>query len=152
MGHMTRSYPRFTIILITLSVFSDYICDIENMCFTENNIYTSWQWYFVITACNGYFESVIICYRTMRYTAYRQVIRWCYGWLGKHNRKPLPSCTVHRIRERFQAGPKGYKGFTFMDRNWHGDFLQELVSLLQQLHIITTFSSLIPLCVRAWVL
>lgn len=54
---------------------------------------------------------------TMRYTAYRQIIRWCYGWLGKHNRKPLPSCCMNKIHERYPAGEKGYNGFKFVDIN-----------------------------------
>ncbi|XP_071060469.1 P2X purinoceptor 7-like isoform X2 [Pseudochaenichthys georgianus] len=47
-----------------------------------------------------------------RYTAYRQVIRWAYGVLGRHIRKPLPSCVVSAIRRQFpEEGAGIYKGF-----------------------------------------
>ncbi|KAL8578772.1 hypothetical protein ACOMHN_045760 [Nucella lapillus] len=33
-----------------------------------------------------------------RYTGYRQIVRWCYGFLRRSTRVPLPSCVVSRIR------------------------------------------------------
>ena len=44
-----------------------------------------------------------------RYTAYRQLVRWCWGYLGKEVRVPLPACAVKRIREEFPNTE--YKGF-----------------------------------------
>ena len=49
--------------------------------------------------------------RRFRYTAYRQLVRWCWGYLGKHVRVALPSCAVNRIREIFPADfPANYTG------------------------------------------
>uniref|UniRef100_A0A8C1DJ89 P2X purinoreceptor 7 intracellular domain-containing protein n=1 Tax=Cyprinus carpio carpio TaxID=630221 RepID=A0A8C1DJ89_CYPCA len=45
-----------------------------------------------------------------RHHAYRNVIRWCWGYLGQHIRVVIPSCAVTRIREEFpEEGP--YRGF-----------------------------------------
>ena len=38
-----------------------------------------------------------IC-RTLRYIAYWQLARWCWGYLGREVRVVLPSCAVSRIR------------------------------------------------------
>ncbi|OCT70741.1 P2X purinoceptor 7 [Xenopus laevis] len=40
-------------------------------------------------------------YRSYRYTAYRQLVRWRWGYLGKNNRVLLPSCAIAKIRETF---------------------------------------------------
>ena len=36
-----------------------------------------------------------------RRIAYRQLVRWCWGTLGKEIRVPLPSCAVNCIRAHF---------------------------------------------------
>jgi hypothetical protein len=46
-------------------------------------------------------DSTTIYIRMYRYTAYRNLIRWSFGWLGKHTQKPLPSCVLHTIRNMF---------------------------------------------------
>ncbi|XP_068692587.1 uncharacterized protein [Montipora foliosa] len=38
-----------------------------------------------------------------RYIAYRQLVRWCWGYLGKNVRVALPSCVVNKIRSTFSA-------------------------------------------------
>ncbi|KAL9961214.1 hypothetical protein ACROYT_G030117 [Oculina patagonica] len=38
-----------------------------------------------------------------RYIAYRQLVRWCWGYLGKNVRVALPSCAVNKIRDTFPA-------------------------------------------------
>lgn len=38
-----------------------------------------------------------------RYTAYRQFVRWCWGFLGRLVRVVLPACAVIRIREEFPS-------------------------------------------------
>ena len=50
-------------------------------------------------------------YRHYRYTAYRQMIHWCWGWLGRHVRLTLPSCAVTTIRQSFPSTE--YTGFTY---------------------------------------
>lgn len=48
-------------------------------------------------------------YRRYRYTAYRQLIRWSYGYLGQEVRVVIPACAVNKIRETF--GSVNYTGF-----------------------------------------
>ncbi|CAH3033442.1 unnamed protein product, partial [Porites lobata] len=38
-----------------------------------------------------------------RYVAYRQLVRWCWGYLCRKVRVALPSCAVNKIRQRFPA-------------------------------------------------
>ncbi|WAR06398.1 hypothetical protein MAR_021767 [Mya arenaria] len=44
-----------------------------------------------------------------RYVAYRQFVRWCWGYLGREVRVVLPSCAVQRIRAQFPS--QQYQGF-----------------------------------------
>lgn len=46
-----------------------------------------------------------------RYTAYRQFVRWIWVWLGRRNRKVLPSCVVNEIRNAFPS--ERYAGFRY---------------------------------------
>ncbi|KAJ8031444.1 hypothetical protein HOLleu_24635 [Holothuria leucospilota] len=46
-----------------------------------------------------------------RYTAYRQFVRWCWGFLGRHVRVVLPACAVIRIRETFPS--EEFVGFQY---------------------------------------
>ncbi|KAJ8322412.1 hypothetical protein KUTeg_000037 [Tegillarca granosa] len=46
-----------------------------------------------------------------RYVAYKQLVRWCWGWLGKNIRIPLPSCVVRTIRDTFPCENDNYVGF-----------------------------------------
>ena len=54
-----------------------------------------------------------------RHIAYRQLVRWCWGVLGKEIRVALPSCAVSCIRAHFP--PPGleedfqFEGFHFAD-------------------------------------
>ena len=54
-----------------------------------------------------------------RHIAYRQLVRWCWGFLGREIRVPLPSCAVCCIRAHFP--PPGleenfeFTGFRFSD-------------------------------------
>lgn len=50
-------------------------------------------------------------FRKFRYVAYRQFVRWCWGFLGKNNRTPLPACVMSRIRNAFPANDGQYKNF-----------------------------------------
>ena len=55
-----------------------------------------------------------------RHIAYRQLVRWCWGSLGKEIRVPLPSCAVCCIRAHFQEPGKPeedmvFKGFRYAD-------------------------------------
>ena len=57
-------------------------------------------------------------HKKYRYTAYRQIIRWCWGYLGKHIRQPLPSCVVQRIRDRFNNDNETITGFQYYTPEW----------------------------------
>ncbi|XP_061192887.1 P2X purinoceptor 7-like [Saccostrea echinata] len=46
-----------------------------------------------------------------RYTAYRQLVRWAWGYLEKHVRVVLPSCALKKIRGRFPSPQEDYVGF-----------------------------------------
>ncbi|XP_021348979.1 P2X purinoceptor 7-like isoform X2 [Mizuhopecten yessoensis] len=50
-------------------------------------------------------------HRYMRQAAYRNFTLWQEGRLGKSNRKPVPSCCVWRIRDKFPDSNKRYTGF-----------------------------------------
>ena len=58
-------------------------------------------------------------HKKQRHVAYRQLVRWCWGVLGKEIRVPLPSCAVSCIRANFP--PPGleddfvFEGFKFAD-------------------------------------
>ena len=49
--------------------------------------------------------------RTLRYIAYRQLARWCWGYLGREIRVVLPSCAVCKIRNTFPSEDSEYVGF-----------------------------------------
>ncbi|XP_020915404.1 uncharacterized protein LOC110252894 [Exaiptasia diaphana] len=58
-------------------------------------------------------------HKKYRHVGYRQFVRWCWGFLGKEIRVPLPSCVVSCIRAHFP--PPGleenfeFQGFCFAD-------------------------------------
>ena len=58
----------------------------------------------VMLVCLG----ALLC-RCHRYTAYCQLVRLCWGYLGKDIHVPLPSCAVLRIREEYPS--QDYGGF-----------------------------------------
>ena len=39
--------------------------------------------------------------RLLRYTTYKQFIRWVFKHLGKGNRRVIPSCALWKFREHF---------------------------------------------------
>ncbi|KAK0142691.1 hypothetical protein N1851_019381 [Merluccius polli] len=46
-----------------------------------------------------------------RYTAYRQVVRWAHGFLGREIRKAIPACIVAAIRRQYPEEGGTYRGF-----------------------------------------
>ncbi|XP_062605333.1 uncharacterized protein LOC134267130 [Saccostrea cucullata] len=58
-----------------------------------------------------YNESIPDSSEMYRYTAYRQLARWAWGYLGKKVRVVLPSCAVAYIRNTFPSGSGHYTGF-----------------------------------------
>ncbi|XP_068684488.1 uncharacterized protein [Montipora foliosa] len=59
-------------------------------------------------------------HKKSRHVAYRQLVRWCWGVLGKEIRVPLPSCAVNCIRAHFQEPRRSeddmvFSGFRYAD-------------------------------------
>ncbi|KAG1653159.1 hypothetical protein GQR58_025784 [Nymphon striatum] len=61
-----------------------------------------------------------------RYVAYRQFVRWCWGFLGKNIRVVIPSCAVTAIRNAFQSDT--YKTTINPNVNDHYDSDKDSVS------------------------
>ncbi|XP_069585065.1 uncharacterized protein [Ranitomeya imitator] len=49
--------------------------------------------------------------RKLRKTAYRSFTAWIHGYLGAGNRRPIPSCVVHKVRFAFPDDDDEYMGF-----------------------------------------
>lgn len=56
-------------------------------------------------------EENIYYSRKFRYVAYRQLVRWCCGFLRKNNHTPLRVCVMSCIRNTFPANDGQYKIF-----------------------------------------
>ncbi|XP_042148891.1 uncharacterized protein LOC121048631, partial [Ixodes scapularis] len=52
-------------------------------------------------------------HRRYRLTAYNQFVRWVWHKLGRHHRKPLPSCVVVKIRAAYPS--ETYTGFRYVE-------------------------------------
>ena len=48
-------------------------------------------------------------HKLIRHVAYRRLVRWIWGILGKNVRKRLPACVYRKIREEFPSDR--YVGF-----------------------------------------
>ncbi|CAJ0927020.1 unnamed protein product [Ranitomeya imitator] len=59
-----------------------------------------------------------------RKTAYRAFTAWIHGFLGKGNRRPIPSCVVKLVCEEFPEEHQEYMGFKL-----HYDNLAEFIFL-----------------------
>ncbi|KAK2168015.1 hypothetical protein LSH36_21g03020 [Paralvinella palmiformis] len=46
-----------------------------------------------------------------RHTAYRQLVRCCWGIVGHDNRLPLPLCVINKTREIFPSPDRKYTRF-----------------------------------------
>ncbi|XP_077334684.1 P2X purinoceptor 7-like isoform X2 [Lithobates pipiens] len=51
--------------------------------------------------------------RRLRKTAYRTFTAWIYGYLGKGNRRVIPSCAVNAVRNAFPDPNASYVGFMY---------------------------------------
>uniref|UniRef100_A0A671VER7 P2X purinoreceptor 7 intracellular domain-containing protein n=1 Tax=Sparus aurata TaxID=8175 RepID=A0A671VER7_SPAAU len=56
-------------------------------------------------------HNIFILHSCYRHLAYRNFVRWCWGYLGRHIRVGIPSCAVTRIRQEFPENEGNYTGF-----------------------------------------
>ncbi|KAG1675536.1 hypothetical protein GQR58_014656 [Nymphon striatum] len=68
----------------------------------------------------------LLTYKKYRYVAYRQFVRWCWGFLGKNIRVVIPSCAVTAIGNAFQSDT--YKTTINPNVNDHYDSDKDSVS------------------------
>ena len=53
-----------------------------------------------------------LCNRAYRFAAYKLYVWWVYGYLGKGQRKVIPSCVIWAIRDRFPEPDGLYVSFS----------------------------------------
>ncbi|XP_073488997.1 P2X purinoceptor 7-like [Aquarana catesbeiana] len=63
--------------------------------------------------------------RNLRKTAYKSFTAWIHGYLGKGNRRPIPSCAVHAVRTAFPDPDGEYVGFKYSNDYDAGDMALE---------------------------
>ncbi|XP_077320610.1 P2X purinoceptor 7-like [Lithobates pipiens] len=63
--------------------------------------------------------------RNLRKTSYKAFTAWIHGYLGKGNRRPIPSCAVHAVRAAFPDPDGEYVGFKFSNDYDAGDMALE---------------------------
>ena len=61
--------------------------------------------------CDIRVEPLDFSMSSFRKAAYRQFILWEHGYLGKGNRRIIPSCAVKKVREQYPAPDSVYMGF-----------------------------------------
>lgn len=66
--------------------------------------------------CQFYSNLSVFPCRRYRYTSYRQLVRWCWGFMGKNIRIVLPACVVKRVRMEFPSAE--YAGFKYPNIDW----------------------------------
>ncbi|XP_064643082.1 uncharacterized protein LOC135497250 [Lineus longissimus] len=71
----------------------------NSVCINEDVLETAWYQYRQQYGKNAHSNGPR--HRRLRHIAYRQLVRWCYGYLGKDIRVVLPSCAVSKIRAFF---------------------------------------------------
>lgn len=85
-------------------------------------------------------------HKQYRHVAYRQFVRWCWGFLGKDIRVVLPSCAVMCIRAHFP--PPGleddfvFEGFHFADEWTVSWITRDCISFLK--NKISLFAPFVP--------
>ena len=65
----------------------------------------------IIDRSNYMSEDVSYEPSNFRKAAYRQYTQYSYGYLGRGNRKTIPSCVVWRVRDQYPAPDNNYLGF-----------------------------------------
>lgn len=94
---------------------ADLQCITEHEGFIVNctNRYVLKTSYYEFIEDNGPLEDGALIHETYRYLAYRRFVRWVWHKLGKKNRRILPDCVVHAIRNAIPS--QEYCGFKYPD-------------------------------------
>jgi hypothetical protein len=71
----------------------------DPVCINQYVLETAWLHYKQQYGRNAYTNGPK--HKLRRHVAYRQLVRWCYGFLGKEIRVTLPACAVSKIRAFF---------------------------------------------------
>ena len=65
----------------------------------------------IVNRCDTFANEPDYSPQSYRKAAYRQWIMWQHGYLGRANRKVIPSCVVWKVRSRYPAPDGVYLGF-----------------------------------------
>ena len=65
----------------------------------------------IINHCDYFGEDTEFTPSNYRKAAYRQYILYNHGYLGRGNRKVVPSCGVWKVRDHYPAPDNNYLGF-----------------------------------------
>ncbi|CAL4142126.1 unnamed protein product [Meganyctiphanes norvegica] len=61
--------------------------------------------------CQAHGPLVMKKNENFRYCAYRQIVRWAHGVVGRTVRKPIPACVLNAIRKTYPNHEGSYKRF-----------------------------------------
>ncbi|KAK7096498.1 hypothetical protein V1264_005787 [Littorina saxatilis] len=78
----------------------------QSVCLDIYVLRTCYRWYH-----QQFGRNIVDENNRYRYTAYRMLARFVWGWLGKDLRVTLPACAVRRIRENFPSATGQYTGY-----------------------------------------
>lgn len=65
----------------------------------------------ILSASDFYGNPVEFAPSNFRKSAYRQYIIFSHGYLGRGNRKVVPSCVLWKVRDNYPAPDNNYMGF-----------------------------------------
>ena len=65
----------------------------------------------IVGRCDDFANSPEYTPTSYRKAAYRQWVMWQHGYLGRHNRKVLPSCVVWAVHNVYPSPDGVYLGF-----------------------------------------
>ena len=65
----------------------------------------------IVNRCDTFADDPDYSPQSYRKAGYRQWVMWQHGYLGRSNRKVIPSCVVWAVRTRYPAPDGRYLGF-----------------------------------------